>query len=164
MLTEESEESFDGCVPYPPEGRRIRRRRRWSVAEKRRVVEESFEPGASVSIVARRHDVNANQLFSWRRAYERGEFGDGTDNRPGEPAAPGLVEVGVIGGGDRMDFVAQQRSGVPPAATRLMVKGAGREPFRTGLIEIELSGGTIIRVDGLVDDIALRRVLAVVRA
>ncbi|MEQ9643468.1 MAG: transposase [Alphaproteobacteria bacterium] len=48
---------------------RHRRRRRWSVKEKRRIVAETMEPGASVSIVARRHDVNANQVFSWRRWF-----------------------------------------------------------------------------------------------
>jgi transposase len=31
------------------------------------MVAETLEPGASVSIVARRHDVNSNQLFRWRR-------------------------------------------------------------------------------------------------
>ena len=35
-------------------------RRRWSEAEKRRVVAESYQPGVSVSLVARRNDVNAN--------------------------------------------------------------------------------------------------------
>src|SRR5437762_8192325 len=44
-----------------------RRRRAWSAAEKRRIVAETLEPGASVSIVARRHDLNANMLFTWRR-------------------------------------------------------------------------------------------------
>jgi transposase len=34
---------------------------------KRRIVAETLAPGASVSVVARRHDVNANQLFKWRR-------------------------------------------------------------------------------------------------
>lgn len=43
------------------------RRRQWTKAFKRRVVAETLEPGASVSIVARRHDVNTNQLFKWRR-------------------------------------------------------------------------------------------------
>ena len=43
------------------------KRRQWTAAFKRRVVAETLEPGASVSIVARRHDVNANQLFKWRR-------------------------------------------------------------------------------------------------
>src|SRR5882724_10942802 len=42
-------------------------RRNWSDASKRQIVAETLEPGSSVSIVARRHDVNANQLFKWRR-------------------------------------------------------------------------------------------------
>ena len=47
-----------------------------SVAEKRRIVELTFEPGASVAFVARANGVNANQVFKWRRALERGELGD----------------------------------------------------------------------------------------
>lgn len=43
------------------------RRREWPEALKRQMVAETLEPGASVSIVARRHDVNTNQLFKWRR-------------------------------------------------------------------------------------------------
>jgi transposase len=43
-------------------------RQRWPMALKRRIVAETLEPGASVSVVARRHDVNANQVFKWRRA------------------------------------------------------------------------------------------------
>jgi transposase len=42
------------------------KRRRWSLEVKRQLVAETLEPGSSVSIVARRHDVNANQLFKWR--------------------------------------------------------------------------------------------------
>lgn len=57
-------------VPEPgedAEGRGRRRRRLWSMEDKRRIVAETFEPGASVSMVARRHDLNANMLFTWRR-------------------------------------------------------------------------------------------------
>ena len=43
------------------------RRRQYSEALKRRMVAETQAPGASVSVVARRHDVNSNQLFRWRR-------------------------------------------------------------------------------------------------
>jgi transposase len=43
------------------------KRRQYSGALKRQMVAETLEPGASVSIVARRHDVNSNQLFRWRR-------------------------------------------------------------------------------------------------
>ena len=43
------------------------KRRQYSEAQKRQMVSETQGPGASVSIVARRHDVNSNQLFRWRR-------------------------------------------------------------------------------------------------
>ena len=42
-------------------------RRQYSEASKRQMVAETQLPGASVSTVARRHDVNSNQLFRWRR-------------------------------------------------------------------------------------------------
>ena len=43
------------------------KRRQYSEALKRQMVAETQAPGASVSVVARRHDVNSNQLFRWRR-------------------------------------------------------------------------------------------------
>ena len=50
-------------------------RRRWSEADKRRIVAESYQPGTSVALVARRNAVNANLVFNWRRQYrERGGF------------------------------------------------------------------------------------------
>lgn len=50
-----------------------RRRRYWSKEEKRLIVAESFEEGASVAEVTRRYDVNANQLFNWRRQLSASE-------------------------------------------------------------------------------------------
>jgi transposase len=47
------------------------RRRRLSRAEKQRIVDETYSSGESVSAIARRHDVNANQLFKWRQRYGR---------------------------------------------------------------------------------------------
>lgn len=46
------------------------------MAEKRGIVEETLEPGASVARVARAHGVNANQVFHWRRQYRRGLLGE----------------------------------------------------------------------------------------
>jgi transposase-like protein len=60
----------EGLVPE-------RRVRRWrSVAEKRRIVELTLVPGASVALVARAHGVNANQVFKWRGEFERGELSE----------------------------------------------------------------------------------------
>ncbi len=50
----------------------VQRRRRWSPSEKVRMVEETYEPGSTVSLVARRHGVAANQLFTWRRLAAQG--------------------------------------------------------------------------------------------
>ncbi len=46
------------------------------MAEKRRIVEETLQPGASVAKVARAHGVNANQVFAWRRQYRQGLLGE----------------------------------------------------------------------------------------
>jgi len=49
--------------------KRRRRHRSWPEALKREIVAATLAPGSSVSLVARRYDVNANQLFAWRRRY-----------------------------------------------------------------------------------------------
>ena len=51
-------------------------RQRRSIAEKRRIVEETLVDGASVARVARAHGINANQVFGWRRLYLAGRLGD----------------------------------------------------------------------------------------
>src|SRR3954466_1895756 len=63
-----------------------RRHRAWPESLKREIVAASLVPGASVSRVARRYDVNANQVFAWRRRY-----GDITS----EPAKLRLLPVTV---------------------------------------------------------------------
>ncbi|MBU9313230.1 IS3-like element ISBcen6 family transposase [Burkholderia multivorans] len=50
------------------------RRRRWTAEQKLAMVRESFEPGKSVSMVARQHGVNPNQLFHWRKLYQDGSL------------------------------------------------------------------------------------------
>ena len=48
------------------------RRRRWAPAEKSSMVYETYEPGMTVSSVARRHGISPAQLFTWRRSFEEG--------------------------------------------------------------------------------------------
>ena len=50
----------------------VQRRRRWSADDKARMVQETYAPGMSVSLVARQHGIAPNQLFSWRRLYADG--------------------------------------------------------------------------------------------
>jgi transposase len=92
-------------------------------------VEETLLPGASVSRVARRHDVNANQVFYWRKLYREGKLGSRTDAQ--------LVRVKVAN--DRSSAAVAEGDFVP----------------RSGTLEIKLSKGTL-RIFGTVDVIALR--------
>jgi putative transposase len=72
----------------------VQRRRRWSAAEKMRMVEESQEPGASVGLVARRHGVNPNQLVTWRRLAAHGAF---TAAAAGEAVVPASDYRALLG-------------------------------------------------------------------
>lgn len=114
------------------------RRRRFSVAYKRRIVEECLDGPDSISVVARRHDVNANQLFRWRRLYRLGELG-----APSEGSALTLVPVRLAA------------SEPPPAPPE--VKSAAP----SGSLEIQLAGGHRLVVRGAADVSALRVALEV---
>ena len=56
------------------------RRRRFTVGYKRRVVEETLTGDISVSVIVHRYDVNANQLFTWRRHYRNGMLEEATSS------------------------------------------------------------------------------------
>ncbi len=56
------------------EGSVAAHRQRRSIAEKRRIVEETLAPDASVAQIARAHGVNVNQVFGWRRSYLAGRL------------------------------------------------------------------------------------------
>jgi transposase len=105
--------------------------RRRSVKERREIVEETLLAGASVSRVARRHDVNANQVFYWRKLYREGRLG-----RP----ATELLSVKI--------------TEEPP--TKLEKWNGVAE--RSGSMEVELSKGRL-RIAGSVDVVVLRAVL-----
>jgi transposase len=114
---------------------RRRRNRLWPEALKREIVAASFEPGASVSVVARRYDINTNQLFAWRKLYRSG---DGMS--PG-PIGPVLLPVTITA-----------EPGTPAATTLLKTNASDT-------IEIELGDKYRVRVGSGVDGEALRRVL-----
>jgi hypothetical protein len=93
-----------------------RRVRRWrSVAEKRRIVELTWEPGASVALVARAHGVNANQVFKWRRAFERGEMSEPAA-AAGEQSGARPLLAGNHGGsaGDHGSVALRCAPAIPP--------------------------------------------------
>ena len=113
------------------------RRRRWSFQDKLRIVEETMQPGVTVSEVARRHSLAPSVVFTWRRLAREG--------RLGETAGPVFMPVDIT----------------PVPAQAAPVASPAR---RTGLIEIVLSRGRRIRMDREVDAEALRRVLQVVES
>ena len=131
-------------------GDRRKRRRSWPVAEKQRIVAETLVPGASVSVVARRHDVNANQVFKWRRELAAAD----------RVALPGpaceFVPIGVFADVEGKVGAAAQGDVGRPDATGVLAA-------RSGLIEIDLVSGCRLRVDASVDERALGRVLRALR-
>jgi len=115
--------------------------------EKRRIVEETLEPGVSLASVALKHGVNANLLFSWRRLHRRGLL-----TRSRQPAV--LVPVAVTA-------EAPDTSGAGSSGLHQMSLDA---PPRGGSsLEIGLPGGVVIRLQGAVDPTLLEAVLHALR-
>lgn len=123
-------------------GNQKQRRRRFTLEHKRGIVQESMKPGASVSRIARDHDVNTNQVFKWRRLYEQGQLGAGRKSVPMLPVR--IEEPSTLAG--RIVVHAPE------------AEGKAEQSTRTGSIEIELSGGRVT-VQGAVDCAALRVVI-----
>jgi transposase len=132
-------------------------RRRWTAEEKREIVEETRAPGSSVSLVARRHDINANLLFKWKRQAEAGAPGMALLEEPE------FVPIGVVGrAGDGGPALLARMPGVedgkPPRECHERRRASSLET-RAGVIEIDLPDGARVRVDAFVDGRALARVL-----
>jgi len=106
----------------------VKKRQKRSVEEKRRIVEETLAAGASVARVARRHAVNANQVFYWRKKYREGRLGKSPSSK--------LLPVTLS--------LSDSTCGKPASWSST-----------AGSLEIKLSKGTI-RVAGNVDVVVLR--------
>jgi transposase len=101
----------------------VRRRRRWSTAEKERIVAAAMEPGAVTSAVAREAGIQASQLFRWRqqlRGHVAVRFSSLTLEVPPDAA------------------------GAPPDAAAVTAL-----PMSPGVIEIEFGTGTRLRTPQL---------------
>src|SRR5438477_1835756 len=109
--------------------------RSWPDALKREIVAATFAPGSSVSIVARQYDVNANQVFSWRKCYRE-------EPRPlAAPASPQLIPVTIT---------SEKDAAAAPPRMAVWEK-----------IEIDVGGKYRVHIGGGFDKQALRRVLDV---
>jgi transposase len=112
----------------------VGQRREWPEALKRQMVAETLEAGASVSIVARRYDVNTNQLFKWRRELL-------------PKGVPAVVEGGAM---VPVEVVAERPR-------------HRRRADRQGIIEIEFGNGARVSLRGEVVPAVLRQVIELLR-
>lgn len=128
-------------TPREPIGPGKQRRRRWSADEKRRIMAEAEEAGASVSLVARRHNLNTNMLFAWLRKVKA----------PVSPApCPSDAFVPAV-------IVADPVAAAP--ASTSSASPSGPEPV--GRMEIVLKGGDRVIVGADFDAAALARMMKV---
>lgn len=108
------------------------KRRFRSKEERRRIVEETLKPGASVSLIARAHDVNANQVFGWRKLYREGRL-------EARQASSALVPVKITKTAEKLQSISHRE----------------KKPNRTGIIDIDL-GHARIRIEGAADPDCIR--------
>jgi transposase len=116
------------------------KRKHWPIELKRRIVEASLAAGASVSQVSRAYDVNANQVFLWRRLYRSGLLQSADGNAK-------LVSVRITN---------------DDPATATCNPASARRTRPTGIIQVEMERGRL-RIEGTPDPLALRLVLEQLR-
>lgn len=129
-------------IPRDKEASVAAKRQRWSIAAKRRIVEETLAPGASVARVARAHGINANQVFGWRRLYLAERLGAQKPEIKLLPVRVSEQEAAPV--------VVEHR----PAAVRTVP---------CGTIHIELRQAQV-RIEGSADPTLLRVLLECLRA
>lgn len=115
-------------------GRRNGPRRLRTIEEKRQIVEETLQPGASVATVAQAHGVNANLVFGWRKLYQKGLL-DPNASAPAVPLLPVKLTAPTV--------VAKR--GRPRGSTR--VPGLAKK-VSGDFLEIELASGGRVRIHG----------------
>ena len=135
MAATANEVSANGLVDTKQS--RPARRRDWPEELKRQMVAETLEAGSSVSIVARRHDVNTNQLFKWRREMLPKE------SSPAEVEGGPMVPVEIVPEPEHH-----------PRRRRME---------RAGFIEIEFGSGVRVCIRGEVAPRTLRQVIELLR-
>src|SRR5262249_26396787 len=127
----------------------VQRRRRWTASEKVRIVEETFEPGMTVSLVARRQGIAPNQRFTCRRVVAEGALAAAVSGEE----VPGLAEAGARAATTARQEDAASRDPQGGVRTRHEVKkmaaaaavaGEGRFPMKTVAEVIGVSRSNLI--------------------
>jgi transposase len=117
------------------------RRRRWTTAEKLRLVEETLVPGASIADIARRRDLHPNLLHVWRRQARSGVLAAAVEHQAKSGQEGRFSAVAIAPG---------------PSILPTAVPSSG-----AGVIEMEFANGSRMRVSGAVDPAMLAASLAV---
>src|SRR3954463_6859241 len=87
----------------------VQRRRRWSAEEKVRIVQETYAPGMSVSLVARQHGIAPNQVFTWRRLCRGRAFcGRGWRRGSARLRIPGFTAPGARAAAARQEDLGER--------------------------------------------------------
>jgi len=123
-------------------GRRTGPRRQYTLEEKRQIVQETHVRGTSVSLVARRHDLNPNQVFAWRQLYRRGLLDPKAVPENTAPLLPVKVSTPTV-------MPTERSRGAPRESVAQPAAG----------IEIKLSNGHSIVVHGQIDPKSLVRLI-----
>ena len=120
------------------------KRRYRTPEEKRRIVEETLASKTSVAIIARRHGVNANQVFHWRKLYHAGLLG----NLSSEVECAGVRLLPVT--------IAEEPEPAEAGETAVTA-------FHGSAIHIEFPGRALVSVEGGADTTVVRAVLESLR-
>jgi transposase len=122
----------------------VSRRRRWTIAEKVAILDETPQPRASTTAVADRHGISRNLIYLWRRQAREGSM-PGVTVSNGTPSP--FAAVRVVDSADKAPAQnAPQRLPAP----------VGRR--RSGLVEIALSHGSVVNVEEGIDPTTLARI------
>jgi transposase len=123
------------------------RRRIWTPEQKREIVLESLDPGTTPTAVARKHAISSGLLYTWRQQVL------GVQSGPMVRSSPSFARVEVTNVPTSLDLPDR----MPAEST---TSSGSASPVRpSGLIEIVLTDGVVVRLDAHVDSRALRRVL-----
>ena len=134
---------------------RVERRRQWTPQEKAALMAEVEAEGGQVSVVARRRGISKSLLYNWRSAWRAAALAA----QASSPVSAGFIQLGVVAEASGHSRALRMPADMP------CPRGAGLAlAERVGIIEIDLPDGTRVRVDGSINERALRRVLAAVKA
>ena len=131
-------------APTDTLGRRTGPRRQYTLEEKRKIVLETQARGASVSLVARRHDLNPNQIFAWRRLHRQG-----------------LLKADASVESSSMLPVKVSTPTVLPSERSVRASREARRNTVVADIEIKLANGHALILRGAIDVKQLARVIDV---